>query len=250
MAQQKLPRWLSPKVVFTFIVTQLAGSYIVAAISVGAGVILAALLALGALAYDAPWLIAVALFLGATLLVSAVLTMLLRRFVPHRWVDPEIHGTSISAPPSTAKFPAYDPSQKVGTRNVTAVPVDMNNDTRYFRAAFVPLAALGLDGPWINERTFEDCTLMGPAVVGFSDGNQITDSAFDLGPYGELFWINDPVMPRAGMLAFKDCTFRRCVFYAIGIAGDSDDIERFKAGLSGAVAVPYDEAKKWRTTTE
>lgn len=84
----------------------------------------------------------------------------------------------------------------------------------------------------IEGRTFEDCWLYGPAVVLLGDKSDLGDSRILAGPGGlEVAFIVVPlkqlpdgrVQVPDGVIAFKDCKFRRCHLSGVGFIVTSQE---------------------------
>ena len=79
----------------------------------------------------------------------------------------------------------------------------------------------------IEGKTFTDCHFEGPAVLIPVGGChfQACDFGFNNGDARSL--LLTPMSPSnvVGAIAFKNCTFTRCVFFAIGYTGPTDFLE-------------------------
>jgi hypothetical protein len=83
------------------------------------------------------------------------------------------------------------------------------------------------DDDLITEKTFEDCTIYGPAVLAPLDRMTFEHNSFEADPEA-LFWVIPEGRTRVvGAIGLIDCTFRRCIFRRIGIAGKQELIDRF-----------------------
>ncbi len=83
----------------------------------------------------------------------------------------------------------------------------------------------------ITGRTFEDCTIYGPAVLAPLNQMTFEHNTFEATPEA-LFWeIPEDRDQILGAIGLTDCTFRRCIFRGIGIAGKRALIQQF--GCSG-----------------
>jgi len=79
----------------------------------------------------------------------------------------------------------------------------------------------------ITGRTFEDCTIYGPAVLAPLDRMTFEHNTFEADA-GAIFWlIPEERVHVMGAIGLTDCTFRRCVFRRIGIAGRQALIQQF-----------------------
>ncbi|HEX4144606.1 MAG TPA: hypothetical protein VHY91_13960 [Pirellulales bacterium] len=86
------------------------------------------------------------------------------------------------------------------------------------------------NGAVVANKTFESCDIAGPAVIMFGGrGGTIYDSSFETPPEDAAFWeIPDGRQHIVGVIAFEECTFRKCRFSGIGIAGGREFIETMK----------------------
>jgi hypothetical protein len=76
-------------------------------------------------------------------------------------------------------------------------------------------------------RTFEDCTIYGPAVLLPLDENTFEHNTFEANP-DALFWeLPEDRTQLIREIGLSDCAFRRCVFRRIGIAAKRVLIARF-----------------------
>lgn len=98
-------------------------------------------------------------------------------------------------------------------------------DHRSFR-----MVDLASDYDLIEDKIFEDCTIYGPALI-VPVNNMVFESNTFEGTPDALFWVIPDEQDRViGAIGLNNCTFRRCIFRRIGIAGKRDVIERFKQG--------------------
>lgn len=98
----------------------------------------------------------------------------------------------------------------------------------------VRLTDLAVTHDLIEEVTFENCTLVGPAVIALLGEGTFRDSAFDGDPDGVLWPLGDRrhVIGAVGLL---NCTVIGCRLQRIGLAYAADQEEAIRAGfgLSG-----------------
>ena len=79
----------------------------------------------------------------------------------------------------------------------------------------------------LSERTFEDCTIYGPAVLVPLSHTTFEGNVFEGDPTA-LFWEIPEERERVtGGVGVLGCTFRRCIFRMIGIAGTTELISMF-----------------------
>ncbi|MFN3816382.1 hypothetical protein [Brevundimonas sp.] len=88
----------------------------------------------------------------------------------------------------------------------------------------------------IKGRTFTRCRLEGPAVMLAAGG--VHFDACDMGYAGgdARNLLLRPVGPEKviGTIAFQDCTFRECSFYAVGFTGSPTFLDSFLQVLGGS----------------
>lgn len=109
--------------------------------------------------------------------------------------------------------------------------IDWKEDRHITHRSFRIVDLVDEGSDLIMGRTFEDCTIYGPAVL--APLNQLTfeRNTFEATP-DALFWvIAEDRNQLVGAIGLIDCTFRRCTFRGIGIAGKRELIQRF-AGAS------------------
>jgi hypothetical protein len=101
----------------------------------------------------------------------------------------------------------------------------------YFKKKSVFLGEIGLKTPVIRDVTFEECEIVGRAVITFLGHAYLGDSTFYTltGSYDELFMeTHQGTHIQAGVVAFQDCQFRRCTFHSITFAGTRSYIDGIK----------------------
>lgn len=83
---------------------------------------------------------------------------------------------------------------------------------------------------WIVEgRVFEDCIILGPAVLLPFGVNEITGGLIEGDPEA-IFWESDqPGRGLTGAVVIKNCTFKNCRFVRIGFVGESGSLEKLRA---------------------
>ena len=90
--------------------------------------------------------------------------------------------------------------------------------------------------PVIKNKTFVDCYLEGPAVLLAAGGVEF--DGCDMGVTGGDVrnLLLTPVGPEKviGPIAFQDCKFKNCRFFAVGFTGSPDFIQHFISVLSAS----------------
>jgi hypothetical protein len=110
--------------------------------------------------------------------------------------------------------------------------LDFNPLDSYFSKKSIRLIDLLLSGQFsISDKTFEDCYILGPAVIGLM-GNSFLDSCTFIIPPGSDPFIEAPENTFiVGPMALNNCIFRRCKLTAIGIVASKAQIENMKRGI-------------------
>jgi hypothetical protein len=99
----------------------------------------------------------------------------------------------------------------------------------YFRGRdiFVPGFGRG-EGPTnIREKTFDDCTFYGPAVIAIAD-SKLSDNVW-MNNLDHILWEVPDNAQRVGVFGFIDCTFRRCTFHEIGLSGTAAEVAYWRS---------------------
>ena len=84
----------------------------------------------------------------------------------------------------------------------------------------------------IEGRDFEDCDIEGPGVVALLGRTALLNSSFD-GEQDSVFWEVPEGKTVVGAIAVANCTFKRCRFHGIGVAGTAEQIANYLKGFSG-----------------
>jgi hypothetical protein len=92
-------------------------------------------------------------------------------------------------------------------------------------------AALRDGQTFIENRTFTDCRLEGPAVVAVLGGVSFdsTDFGYTGGDIGRIVWRTASTTGLVGALPFRNCAFTGCSFFATGFAGPEDFLQQILA---------------------
>ena len=87
----------------------------------------------------------------------------------------------------------------------------------------------------IEGKTFIDCRLEGPAVimpVGACEFDAC-DMGYSGGDVRNLLLAPVGAEKVIGVIAFRNCTFRRCNFFAVGFTGSPEFLKNFHAVVGG-----------------
>lgn len=100
-----------------------------------------------------------------------------------------------------------------------------------FRDEVVRIAALTVTSPWLENLTFINCQIIGPAVLAFVSDVDLRDSSFE-GDLSSIFWEISPDRPTVmGVVGVRNVAFSRCSFRAIGFAGPPEMRNLFARGI-------------------
>jgi hypothetical protein len=101
------------------------------------------------------------------------------------------------------------------------------------RREVIRVADLTVVRPFIEGHAFEDCLILGPAVLQLADENELIECSFDGDPVG-ILWVIPPDRPYTiGAVGVRNCSFVGCRFSQIGFAGDAGFAEMFLGGSDG-----------------
>lgn len=111
-------------------------------------------------------------------------------------------------------------------------------DERHITHRSFRLIDLVEEEPVIMGKTFEDCTIYGPAVLLPVERTIMEHNSFN-GTSEGIFWeIPDDRNYIIGAVGLVDCTFRRCNFHGIGISGKRPLLEQFLRAFDGSLPAP------------
>lgn len=95
----------------------------------------------------------------------------------------------------------------------------------HFRITEIPLGANKVVG-----QEFEDCYIEGPAFLAPAGGNTFEECYFiAVGDSESILWQVNEDRYVVGVLQLKDCRFTRCTFRDIGIIGNKNTLDAFRA---------------------
>ncbi len=102
-------------------------------------------------------------------------------------------------------------------------------------ARLVDLAATNGDGVTMTDVHAEDATILGPGVLYAVEEVTIEGCQWDTGGGGfeALVWDVDPAVRPVvvGAIAARACSFIRCRFVGVGVAGAPDFVRGFAEGM-------------------
>lgn len=107
----------------------------------------------------------------------------------------------------------------------------MHPSDRHYRNQTVRLADLTVVSDVIENATFENCILEGPAVVALLGEGSLSNSSFE-GDESSIFWVipaeRESVL---GAVAMVGCHIVGCQFRRVGLAVPEREYEAFAKGL-------------------
>ena len=108
-----------------------------------------------------------------------------------------------------------------------AMAMDWREDRHITHRSFRIVDILDVGEDILTGRTFENCTIYGPAVLAPLNQVAFEHNTFEASQEA-LFWeIPEIRNQMLGAIGLTDCTFRRCIFRGIGIAGKRALIQQF-----------------------
>lgn len=106
---------------------------------------------------------------------------------------------------------------------------------RAFQNEDVKIATLvGTDG-MLEGATFENCRILGPAILGLVDDTEFRDSGFGMaGTVDSILWEIPNGKKVVGVIGLRHCKFIGCQFESIGLAGPPELMRQWRRQLGGA----------------
>jgi hypothetical protein len=105
-------------------------------------------------------------------------------------------------------------------------------DDRYYEDRVVRLSELVGTGSVLDGFTFVGCQLNGPAVILPRDSVFASNNFNSPNPAALLWEISPKRSEVVGVIEVRNCTFERCQFSNVGIAGPPKLIKHFRASLA------------------
>lgn len=102
------------------------------------------------------------------------------------------------------------------------------------RNEVIRLADLTVAIPSVESTRFEDCLILGPAVV-LPKGSRFQDCSYDTPDVEALLWPLDPQRTErvVGVIELVDCEFHKCRFTQVGFAVDQTFGDQMRSLLGG-----------------
>jgi len=86
----------------------------------------------------------------------------------------------------------------------------------------------------IEGKTFTDCLIEGPAVLGIGDDVQFDGCNMGLATDVRTLLLTPRGPKAAGVVGFRNCRFLRCRFAQIGFTGPGETVAEMERGLLSA----------------
>jgi hypothetical protein len=109
----------------------------------------------------------------------------------------------------------------------------MHPGDRHYRSAVVRPSDLTVTTDVIENVTFENCTVQGPAVLVPLEGVNILQSRWD-GDLSAIIWPIPPSRDRViGVVGVRNVTFTGCRFERVGLAVPEAQVDEVVRGFDG-----------------
>jgi hypothetical protein len=100
---------------------------------------------------------------------------------------------------------------------------------REYRNETVRIAELTVVTDMLDNLRFENCQIIGPAVLVLLDHITMSNCSFDAPDPNSMFWIIPPDRPGVvGAVGVVNCEFFSCQFQRVGFAGPVELKARFE----------------------
>ena len=108
----------------------------------------------------------------------------------------------------------------------------MAADDKHYEDRVVRLAELVDGGTVLDGFTFVGCQINGPAVILPRDSVFASNNFSSPNPDALLWEISPKRSDVVGVIEVRNCTFERCQFANVGIAGLPKVVKHFRASLA------------------
>ncbi len=141
--------------------------------------------------------------------------------------------------PDLSKLPIW--VDQTAIKRPLATNEDLNQDRVIGKTVFVShlpvkttrLSGIGPMAYEVNGKTFQDCDLIGPAII-ILKGKSLVEHCEIQAPSGSRFesvLLLTQDRYAFGVIPFNDCGMLNCNFINVGFAGDADGLEAIKKGF-------------------
>ena len=89
--------------------------------------------------------------------------------------------------------------------------------------------------PWLRDREFVGCRIVGPALLAQGGPIQLEGCGFDLqgAKAASLVWEAPPTGEAYGAVLMSDVSFKQCQFVGVGLVAPSGERENLLRSLTG-----------------
>jgi hypothetical protein len=142
-----------------------------------------------------------------------------------------ILGLFISYPTYQTQQQQITKLQEDNLRNAVSIATPAQLMSNHLDGFTFYLSQITVDSAIIENKTFEDCTIIGPDVVNFLDTPKFNNCVFEMeiGSNPDSYFITTTNEYLQGVIGFKNCIFNNCHFKKISIIGQKEFIDTFKA---------------------
>ena len=106
----------------------------------------------------------------------------------------------------------------------------MHPGDRHYRNQTVRLSDLAVTSDVIEGVTFENCQIIGPAVIVLMGDGELRNSGFDGEPEAVIWPLGDREQV-VGAIALVNCTIVSCRFQRVGLAVPAAQMEAVRTGF-------------------
>jgi hypothetical protein len=107
----------------------------------------------------------------------------------------------------------------------------MDSHVRTVRGETLYLAQVAIPKDYIHDYQFEDCNLLGPAIIALMGEVAFISTSFEGPSLEAMAWEVPENTVRIGAIAVSRCRFLRCRITGVGIAGTAETLEHFLANV-------------------
>jgi hypothetical protein len=101
-----------------------------------------------------------------------------------------------------------------------------------FRNDVITIAELTVTGTELEDLTFSNCRILGPAVLVARE-TQFIECTWETPDINALFWLIEPGRDVVlGAVGLTRCVFSKCSFHSIGLAGPAEMREVLEGGAT------------------
>ncbi len=104
--------------------------------------------------------------------------------------------------------------------------------TTTHREQTVRITSLAYDNDILEDLRFENCQIIGPALLYLMEDVGLDDCEFDTPDFESTFWPVEPERHNiVGPIGLRNVHFTSCAFSRIGFAVNRDEIARLREGF-------------------